>query len=233
MGDGKMADMVSEDIQAALNKIVTTTDQSRNMKKDLKKIIFETVSNLRNLFTELKGITDKKSRQILYNETETNKVKLELTARRQEIAKEQAETSTGREVEPPRPVSRQVLPSHDRAPKLYSTVVKQSTEKKHRLTLRSKTNQPPDTIEKIIKSKVNLTDIKVGINSLRQFKNGRVIIETSLEKEKEKLGDEIRAKCEELEGNIQKLRNPRLVLLNFPEDITLDNVEEAITPQNP
>ena len=55
-----MADVVSEDIQAALNKIVTTTDQSGNMKKDLKKIIFETVSNLRNLFTELKGIIDEK-----------------------------------------------------------------------------------------------------------------------------------------------------------------------------
>ena len=80
---------------------------------------------------------------------------------------------------------------------LYSTVVKQSTEKKHRLTLRSKTNQSPGTIEKIIESKVNLTDIKVGINSLRQFKDGRVIIETSSEKEVEKLGDEISANCEE------------------------------------
>ena len=52
-----MADVVSEDIQASLNKMVTTTDQSGNM-KDLKKIIFETANTLRNLFTELKGITD-------------------------------------------------------------------------------------------------------------------------------------------------------------------------------
>ena len=46
--EGKMADAVSEDIEAALNKIVKTTDQSGNLRKDLKKTIFETVSNLRN-----------------------------------------------------------------------------------------------------------------------------------------------------------------------------------------
>ncbi len=59
----------------ALNKIVTRKDQSGNMK-----IIFETVSKLGNLFTVLKGITDEKTRQILHNETEINKVKVELAA---------------------------------------------------------------------------------------------------------------------------------------------------------
>jgi hypothetical protein len=49
----------------------------------------------------------------------------------------------------------------------------------------------------------------------------------------EKLGDEIRAKCEELDINIQKLRNPRSVLLDIPEDIMLDNVEETLSRQNP
>ena len=70
-----MADAVSEDIQAALNKIVITADQSTNMKKDLKKTIFQTVSNLRNLFNELMGIIDEKTRLIICNETENNKVK--------------------------------------------------------------------------------------------------------------------------------------------------------------
>ena len=36
-----------------------------------------------------------------------------------------------------------------------------------------------------------------------------------------------------MEVNIQKLRNPRLVLLNIPEDITLDNFENPLTVQNP
>ena len=50
---------------------------------------------------------------------------------------------------------------------------------------------------------MNPTDIKVGINSLRQLRDGRVIIEKSSEKELEKLGDEIKEKCEELDVNIQ------------------------------
>jgi methylphosphotriester-DNA--protein-cysteine methyltransferase len=58
-----MADEVSENIENALNKIVNTTDQSGNMRKELKKTIFETVSNLRNLFRKMKGILDEKTRQ--------------------------------------------------------------------------------------------------------------------------------------------------------------------------
>jgi chromosome segregation ATPase len=132
-----MADAVSEDIQAALNKIVTTTDQSGNLRKDLKKTIFETVSNPRNLFTELKGIKDEKTRQIIHNESEINKVKVELAACRREAAKVHTEISTVQVEEPPGPDSRQVLPPHDRALKLYTRIVQESTGKKHRLSLRS------------------------------------------------------------------------------------------------
>jgi hypothetical protein len=83
-------------------------------------------------------------------------MKVELAACRREVAKAYAKTSTIREEGQPGPNSRQVLPSHDCAPKLYSTAVKESTERKHRLSLRSKTN-PPDIIENILKSKVNPT----------------------------------------------------------------------------
>jgi len=108
-----------------------------------------------------------------------------------------------------------VLPSHDCAPKLYSTVVKENIERKHRLSLRSKTNQPSDIVEKILKSIENPTDIKVRITSLRQLRDGRVMIETSSRKEREKLGDEIKGTCEEMDVNIRKLRNHRLVLINI------------------
>jgi regulator of replication initiation timing len=94
----KMADTVSEDIQAALNKIVNTADQSKNMRKDLKKTIFQNVSNLRNLFSELMGKIDEKTKLIRYNETENNKVKAELAACRREVAKARAETSTVRDL---------------------------------------------------------------------------------------------------------------------------------------
>jgi len=49
----------------------------------------------------------------------------------------------------------------------------------------------------------------------------------------ENLRDHIRAKCEELDVNIQKLKNPSLVILNIPEEITVDNVEETLRRKNP
>jgi hypothetical protein len=44
-----MADEVNQQIENALNTTVKLTDQSGNMKKELKKSIYKTVSNLRNL----------------------------------------------------------------------------------------------------------------------------------------------------------------------------------------
>ena len=52
--DSKVADDVWEDIAAALNTIMSTTDKSGNMKKELKNTISETVSTLRKLLVKLK-----------------------------------------------------------------------------------------------------------------------------------------------------------------------------------
>jgi hypothetical protein len=49
-----MADDVNQQVEDALNMTVKLTDQSGNMKKELKKSIHETVSNLRNLIFILK-----------------------------------------------------------------------------------------------------------------------------------------------------------------------------------
>jgi hypothetical protein len=48
-----MADDVCEGIENALNIIVSTTEQSGNMKMELKQTIFETVSTLRKLIVKL------------------------------------------------------------------------------------------------------------------------------------------------------------------------------------
>jgi len=64
-----MADEVSQNIENALNKIVNTTDQSGNMRKELMKTIFETVSTLRNLFNKMKGMLDEKTRQNKWKKT--------------------------------------------------------------------------------------------------------------------------------------------------------------------
>jgi len=55
---------VNEGIENALNLIVSTTGSSGNMKKELKNIIFDTVSNLRKLFAKLIDTNENNNRKI-------------------------------------------------------------------------------------------------------------------------------------------------------------------------
>jgi len=79
-----------------------------------------------------------------------------------------------------------------------------------------------------LKENVKLTNIKVGVQSLKTLRDGRVIIEVGSKKEMELLEEGIRERCgEELEINIQKPRKPRLVILNISNEINMDNDEET------
>jgi len=107
-------------------------------------------------------------------------------------------------------------------------------ENKNKVLIRSIVNQIPEMIKKLLKSKVNPTEIKLEITSLKLLTDGRVMIEANSKNEIKALGNKIEKTCgAELEGNIQKRRNPRLVLLSIPEDITLQNAEETLAKQNP
>ena len=74
----------------------------------------------------------------------------------------------------------------------------------------------------------------MGINTFKSLKNGKVPIETNSKEEIEALEKDIKAKCgSKLEVNIHKLRNPTLVILNIPEDISTGNLEDTLIAQNP
>lgn len=76
--------------------------------------------------------------------------------------------------------------------------------------------------------------MKVGICSMKAFRDGRVMIETRNQNEIELVNTAINEKCsQQLESNIPQLRNPNLIIRNIPENITLENAEEVITTQNP
>ena len=60
-----MADDVKEGVENALNVIVSTTGSSGNMKKELKTIIFDTVSTLRKLFVKLIDNNESNNRKII------------------------------------------------------------------------------------------------------------------------------------------------------------------------
>ena len=105
---------------------------------------------------------------------------------------------------------------------------------KFRPTVISKENQSPEIIKDLLKSTINPTGIKVGINIFKSLKNGQVPIETSRKEEIEALGKDINVKCgRKLEANIHKLRNPRLVIISIPDDISTGNLEDTLITQNP
>jgi len=139
------------------------------------------------------------------------------------------QTPNVRKQEPPRTNSRQLVPPHGSNRKLYSSVVAAHVETKHKVLITSNVNQTPEMINKLLKSKVNPTEIKVRITSLKMLRDIRVMIDASSRNEIEALGNKIEETCgEKHEVNIQKRRIPRLVLLSIPEDITLENAEEAL-----
>ena len=238
-------------IENALNLVVLTTERSGNMKKELKQTIFETVSTLRNLFVKLKNNCDEKSSKISELEAEVTKMKTELQSFADKAVKAQGSPSVttiqeaagprvhgGPSVIPMQETSRlrvrEGAPSGDSERKLYSeALASKITKKKFKLTVRSKEQLSPDTIKGLLKTKVNPTEIKVGINSFKSLKNGRVLIETNSKEELEALEKDINAKCEgKLEANAHKLRNPRLVIINIPEEISVGNVEDILLAQN-
>ena len=76
--------------------------------------------------------------------------------------------------------------------------------------------------------------MKVGICALKSLRYGRILMETKSKEETELLHADINEKCSQLlEVNVQKPRNPKLVVYNILEEVTVENAEEIITTQNP
>jgi len=252
-----MTDELSDEIENALNLRVNTTEQTRNMRKGLKQIIFETVSTLRNLFVKLKDYRDSKSVEISKLEEQVNTMKAQLEEYCSNKAKDcgtpsvihtyepagttarrLASTSSGEgnpTMESARTTAKTVAPSGSGESKLYSEVVDGVKRlKRFQLTVKTKSNQPPEAIKELLKTKINPIKIKVGINTFNSVSKGAVLIETNSKEETEKLEKEINTKREgELEANIHKMWKPRLVIFNIPEEISTKNLEDTLTAQNP
>jgi hypothetical protein len=87
--------------------------------------------------------------------------------------------------------------------------------KRFTITVTSKDNQTSETIKEILKTNINQTKIKVGINALTTLRNGRVLIETNTKEELETLGKDFNKCGDRLETHIHKIGNPRLVILKY------------------
>jgi len=134
----------------------------------------------------------------------------------------------------PQQRAREGPPALDTKRRLYSEALNSRTApNRFKLTVKTKGTIPPESIKGLLKAKIDPTKIRVGINTLRTQRNGQVLIETGSRKELEAIEKDIKEKCgDKLEVNAHKLRSPRLVIINIPEDISVDNVVDTIVAQN-
>ena len=230
-----MADDVSLQIENALNSIINSTDKSGNLKKELKQEIYTTVSSLRKLVSSLRS-------ELLDTKQENKKLCTEVKQLKDTLDKERS-TTTARQLATSVNDNVALANSWSTTPAtpiggkkklLYSEIAGRKNEERHKLTLKPKQHQTTEEIKQLLKAQVDPVNIQVGIRSLKSLRNGNVLIEADTKEEIEILTSQIRQKCcDHLEANIQKRRNPRLIIYNIPDALTTDNAENIISTQNP
>ena len=157
-------------MKRTLNLIVTTADRSGSMKKHLKQTILDTVSTLRDLYVQLKSSRDSNSQTIRELERRVASMKAELEASSGAMVKVHRETSSSRTQEPATTTAMTGAPSSGGGRKFFSDVLANGGKaKKFTITVTSKDNQTSDTIKEILKTNINTTEIKVGINALKSL----------------------------------------------------------------
>jgi hypothetical protein len=208
---GKMAEDTDQCIDCTLEDIVNAMNQSKHVKSELKKSIMEAVSTLRNIFYALKKDIVDKSAKNTELETEVNQARQELQAYRDTRLTTPVATSSDRMKTLGAHASATQHPSSGRKMKFYTDIVAgRENNKKFKITIRSKGYQAPETIKQLIKTKINPTEMKVGISAFRALKDGRILIETGSKEEIEKISTSITEKCgKELETKVQELKNSK------------------------
>ena len=166
--DAKMAEDECEGIENALNLIVCTADRSGKMKKELKQTIFDTVFTLRDLFMQLKTSRDSKTQTISDLEERVASMEAELAASINTRTKLHRETSCSTTQEPAKFNTKAVAPLGVRVRKLFKEILANGdSAKRFTIIVTSKDKQTSETIKELLKTNINPTEIKVGINALK------------------------------------------------------------------
>jgi hypothetical protein len=215
-----MADEVDLQLESALSTLLNITERSGNLRKDLKQDIVDSVSILRSIFANLKNSAEEHIAQIAQLESEVNKAKAELHQSRFANLPTRAQPSRGGTGQIPLTSMINQQASSGGSKKLYSELLSSCLDKRYKLTVKSKSNQSTEIIKSVLKTKVNPTELKVGIKSFKSLKDGRVLIEAGSLDEINLLSTTIGNKCgEDLEVTVPKLWKPRLIIHNIPQDI--------------
>ena len=224
-----MADDVNQRVEDVLEILVSITEKSGNLRKDLKQDILVSVSVLRKEFSILKC-------QTKTEEDEQKKLREEIKNAKDEMVRRETTRQVALYLDhmqhPTSGGDQLVLPSGGGRRKLYSEVTKKEENKRYKLTLTPKYESlTPEQIKAQLKRN-NPTDIKVGIKAIKTIRDRG--IETGSEENMNKLTTEINTRLgERLEITKHRLRKPRLIIYNVPTEITIQNIAATIIAQNP
>jgi hypothetical protein len=191
-----MADDEKQRVENAFSTLVSITEKSGNLRKDLKNDIPESVSTLRKVFSEMKTQLENKSEQNEKLHEEVMKVRAEMSRKKDSQLSRQLAPSLDHMQQTSRSGERMEPPSEARRRKLFSEVLKDEDDKRYKITVKVKDHsQSPEQIKLQMKENINPTDIKVGIQTFKTLHDGRIIIETGSEEEINSLSSAISTKC--------------------------------------
>jgi hypothetical protein len=111
--------------------------------------------------------------------------------------------------------------------RLYSEALsdnqpKWAERKTSRLTVKSKSSHSIENMKTLVKTNVNPVDIKTGITTFKGLRNGRILIETHNKQKIDAVSKTMNEMCgKELDASTPKRRNPRLIIYNVPDELTL------------
>ena len=229
-----MADDVDQHVEDALNTLVSITEKSGNLRKDLRNDILESVCALRKAFSKIKTHLENKNEENKKLNEEVRITTQNLARMRDSRPAGQVTPSLDHTLQTPRSGERQVPASERGRRKLFADVLKGESSRRYTLSLKAKSNnQTVEQIKSQIKREINPTEIKVGIKAFKTLRDRGILIETGSEEEINALSSAISAKLgDQLEIVKHKLRKPRIIIYNVSEDITTDNVTDIIKAQN-
>jgi hypothetical protein len=223
----------SEDaVKDTLNVLVGVTEESGNLRNFLKRAILKAVSSLRKEFANLRSQVEDRNKLIVdleMKEAETNSIHKALqSGMGRNCRGDQEVTSLGLKANS-KDSAWKVAPSAGSMRKHYSEVVADrhqgnvsNDNKMYKLFFKSKNNQSAERIRSLLKSKVNPTQMKVGISALKTLKSGELLIESDKKSDLDEVCKKINEICwNELESCMPTLKNPRIIVFNVPEDLPL------------
>lgn len=229
-----MADDIERRIESAFDMLINVTEESKNLRHDLKDNITSAVSILRKAMSTVMEHKDKEIKKLQDELTKSQSRHLNgkhgRIASQMTLAAPSVERS-GRSSEHAQ--EEESLTSQGRSYAAVAGGVTTANTKSFKLIVKSKNNQSTEYMKTLLKTKVNPVEIKVGVNSLKTLRNGQLLIESNKKEDADIICTNINEKCGgELEATVSKKRNPRIIIFNIPEEITLENAVQALTTQN-